>query len=400
MEEEDGVNEVFRVTPRRPLGVVLSNPRENGVTEFLDAVRDGSLADAKVIFEVKRVDPNSCLGGRETALHISAKNGHLELCKFLLEVGANVNQKDGRLKIPLHLACSSGHLDVVKLLVQAGSLLDDIDKFGRSPLIWATAGEYVEVVKFLLGAGASVTSDRNWHALHEACKGGSTELVQVLIDAGAPVNNPHQYSGGAPWSPLHIAVRHGNLDCIKLLIKAGADVNSVNAGKHTPLHEAAYRGYENVIQELLLHGADPHAASNQKRTPLHEACMQGKVKSAIMLLDSGSKVNATDLVRDTPLHLALRANHAYDIAVQLTSVLLRYGASPTLLGRDDDMPLDVARQTYQGYCSELLDAALEIPQPLTQICKVSVRKHLACHWESINELPLPVVLKAFIGSVV
>ena len=85
---------------------------------------------------------------------------------------------------------------------------------------------------------------------------------------------------------------------------------------------------------------------------------KGKVKSAIMLLDSGSKVNATDLVRDTPLHLALRANHAYDIAVQLTSVLLRYGASPTLLGRDDDMPLDVARQTYQGYCSELLDAAL------------------------------------------
>ena len=71
-------------------------------------------------------------------------------------------------------------------------MLDDIDKFGRSPLIWATAGEYVEVVKFLLGAGASVTSDRNWHALHEACKGGSTELVQVLIDAGAPVNNPHQ----------------------------------------------------------------------------------------------------------------------------------------------------------------------------------------------------------------
>ena len=77
-----------------------------------------------------------------------------------------------------------------------------------------------------------------------------------------------------------------------------------------------------------------------------------------MLLDIGSKVNARDLVRETPLHLTLRADHAYDIAVQLTSVLLQYGASPTLLGREDDMPLDIARQTGQGYCVELLETAL------------------------------------------
>lgn len=77
-----------------------------------------------------------------------------------------------------------------------------------------------------------------------------------------------------------------------------------------------------------------------------------------MLLDIGSKVNATDLVRDTPLHLTLRANHAHDIAVQLTSILLQYGASPTLLGRDDDMPLDIARLSGQSYCLELLEIAL------------------------------------------
>ena len=58
--------------------------------------------------------------------------------------------------------------------------------------MWATKGRYVEVVKVLLQAGASVTSQGNWHALHEACKAGYTELVQVLIDAAAPVNNPAQ----------------------------------------------------------------------------------------------------------------------------------------------------------------------------------------------------------------
>lgn len=382
--------------PPRPLNVMLANPRENGVLEFLAAIREGNLDEAKTIFDAKNLNPNVTGSQGGTALHHAARGGYMACVTFLLDTGADVNVKEHRRKLPIHVAASTGHLDIVKILLQAGSSLDDVDKFGRSPLMWAVTGRYVDIVKVLLQAGASVTSQGNWHALHEACKAGFAELVQVLIEAGAPVNNPTHYSGGAPWSPLHIAVRQGHLDCVKLLIQAGADVNSVNAGKHTPLHEAAYRGYDAVLCELLIRGADPHAKSNQRRSPLHEACMQGKVKVAVMLLDIGSKVNATDLVRDTPLHLTLRANHAHDIAVQLTSILLQYGASPTLLGRDDDMPLDIARLSGQSYCLELLEIALEMPQPLIQICKVTLRKQFACHWDLIQELPLPLTLKCFL----
>ena len=95
-----------------------------------------------------------------------------------------------RRKGAIHLAASGGHLDVVEVLIRAGSTLDDVDKFGRSPLMWAAACGYEEVVKLLLQAGASVATQGNWHALHEACKRGFHELAQLLIDAGAPVNNP------------------------------------------------------------------------------------------------------------------------------------------------------------------------------------------------------------------
>ena len=52
-----------------------------------------------------------------------------------------------------------------------------------------------------------MTSQGNWHALHEACKAGYTELVQVLIDAAAPVNNPVQ----CKYRPI----------CLVMLVAAG-----------------------------------------------------------------------------------------------------------------------------------------------------------------------------------
>ena len=50
MEEDNLFDEVFRPTPRRsrPLSVILSNPRENGVKEFLDAVQEGRLDDVSI----------------------------------------------------------------------------------------------------------------------------------------------------------------------------------------------------------------------------------------------------------------------------------------------------------------------------------------------------------------
>ena len=38
---------LFHVPPRRPLNVVLNNPRENGVVEFLEAVRQGNLDEVR-----------------------------------------------------------------------------------------------------------------------------------------------------------------------------------------------------------------------------------------------------------------------------------------------------------------------------------------------------------------
>ena len=46
--EEDIIDPFYdRPIPPRPLNVMLSNPRETGVVEFLDAIREGNLDEVR-----------------------------------------------------------------------------------------------------------------------------------------------------------------------------------------------------------------------------------------------------------------------------------------------------------------------------------------------------------------
>jgi ankyrin repeat protein len=56
----------------------------------------------------------------ETALHLAAGEGHLEIVKLLLEHGADVNAKTAY-ETALHLAAGEGHLEIVKLLLEHGA---------------------------------------------------------------------------------------------------------------------------------------------------------------------------------------------------------------------------------------------------------------------------------------
>lgn len=54
---------------------------------------------------------------KRTALHIAAKNGHLNLVEFLIHKLAPVDARDKLLKTPLHYACESGNAHVIEKLI-------------------------------------------------------------------------------------------------------------------------------------------------------------------------------------------------------------------------------------------------------------------------------------------
>src|SRR5437763_5327546 len=68
------------------------------------------------------------------ALHAAARNGHLDVVKFLVKQQAEVNAKNTDRSTPLHLATQDGHLDVVKFLVDQRAEVNTKESNGWTPL--------------------------------------------------------------------------------------------------------------------------------------------------------------------------------------------------------------------------------------------------------------------------
>ena len=84
------------------------------------------------------------------AFYIAARNGHVDVAKFLLERGADINQR-GFFGAPgLHWAAINGHKTMVEFLVGRGADLTLRDQhFHSTALGWAIEGNHDEIAELL-----------------------------------------------------------------------------------------------------------------------------------------------------------------------------------------------------------------------------------------------------------
>ena len=65
--------------------------------------------------------------------------------------------------------------------------------------------------------------------------GHSTQVVKVLLDAGADVNKPHKKWG---QTPIFCASQNGHFEVVRALLNAKAEVNQSSSSGETPLSRA------------------------------------------------------------------------------------------------------------------------------------------------------------------
>jgi len=87
----------------------------------------------------------------DTALILSARNGHLDVVKYLVEQGANLNAQNKAGDTALIESAFNGHLAIVKYLVAQGADITLKGEKNKTALAWAEARSQEDVVHYLLG---------------------------------------------------------------------------------------------------------------------------------------------------------------------------------------------------------------------------------------------------------
>ncbi|RWA13342.1 hypothetical protein EKO27_g1765 [Xylaria grammica] len=161
----------------------------------------------------------------------------------------------------------------------------------------AVIGGSKEICENLIKRGIELNFQREVNgnsALSAAVSNGQTEIVQLLIRAGAHVNLP--LTGGLYGSALEAAACQGYVEILSFLIQAGAEVNAqVQAGRHgCALIGAIAWGEKDSVEFLVFDaGADVNQQIRHGKygCALAAAAYFGRKKCADILVKAGANVN-------------------------------------------------------------------------------------------------------------
>ena len=203
----------------------------------------------------------------------------------------------------LFIAAKEGKLNVVRFLVGKGAALEKANSTGWTPLIIASRNGHLEVVRYLLEQGAnSKAGTIGWTPLHHAAHGNHLNVARLLVEYGVDLNTNLEMANIGGETPLINAARMGYLDFVRFLVEQGADIDKADNGGLTPLIHASRSGYGvirkqrflEVTRYLLEQGANRDKTDNTGKTPLHWAALHGQLEAAKLLMVYGADLNARD----------------------------------------------------------------------------------------------------------
>ena len=200
-------------------------------------------------------------------------------------------------------------------------------------LIDAVKARDVAQVRSLLAAGEQVDETvRGDYPLNVAALFGPAEMVTVLLEAGADIEQP----GRGGLRPLHNAVMSGRKETVELMLQKGAMVDAKDSKGRSPLLYFAASAGSNIelARMLLAAGADPNIEDEDLERALNFSVYSGDIELAELLIAAHADVNHQNVQGESPLHAA--AGHSrYDFV----KVLIAAGADVNQLNKSGYPPL-------------------------------------------------------------
>lgn len=206
-------------------------------------------------------------------LEMAAQTGKLEVVRFLISRGADVNMSRGG-ATALHMAALFGRNPaLVALLLEKGADINARTEEGLTPLNLAVIGKDRATAELLLDKGGEIDleSQDPTRLLMISASAGIGRIVEMALDKDVDLH----YRAGNGDSLLHAAAEGGLAGLAGTLLGKGLDVDAQNIYGLTPLHVAARGGHGEVVALLLSKGAAADARAKNGKSPLHFAREKG-----------------------------------------------------------------------------------------------------------------------------
>ncbi len=281
-------------------------------------------------------DVNACDSLGWTSLHYACAYSKHSTCMLLLKqpcIAMDAKNKGGG--TPLLLAAHSNLLDAATLLIDMGADVNQKNAFGLSPLLMAVDACHHAMSKLLVEHGGDFQDYTNIFGctpLFIASQAGNYEIAELLLqqcsDSNDGVLNRRNRLG---LSPLMAAAACGQLDLVELLIKYGADPNIREQARNNIIletiklhalsrrlssaHRATIASPEHKFtvstMSALFSSRQKFERIGEGATALHYAAREGDVTILKMLLQHGGdpSISTTTIQRLTAGDIAENRNH-------------------------------------------------------------------------------------------
>ncbi|KAL0207758.1 hypothetical protein P9112_012386 [Eukaryota sp. TZLM1-RC] len=334
---------------------------------------------------------SNCTCPQGDPLIYAVKQGQLNLCKWLIGEGADVNCRSARDWTPLMIAGQIDRIDLIELLIDNDADVNSVNLKGRdlfliccrygslccltylheknlvpkakksdndgySGLLLAILHRYEKVVEFLIES--RICDPHEDSALMLSIKVGSPSIFKLLISDGNVDVNQSNSDGHTPIS-LACSINTTSPEILHSLLDLGAETDLIVDGKSV-IHlmvenmDESNSFYLNFFNSILADNIDlVNFADFYGRTPLHYSCLYSHYSTARCLLSSGGDLNAIDADGLLPIHLAIKNG-----SVSFVELLSKFGSPVDSCGKlgNFDSPGVYALNHNQSDCFKLLVA--------------------------------------------